>query len=222
MSYDQRFYDVIRSGARLSARTAVPVIAEQLGLRPDARVLDVGCGEGWWADAFAAYGCQVTGIDSGTTVDRPATFTFIDQSLDEPLPDGRWDLIICLEVLEHVRPGVDATVIAQIATLTDCCLISAARPGQGGTGHINEQPISYWAGLMSAAGFAVSGALRWHLWGNELIENWYQQNLLVGVPASTDADEFLGQQLFPPVVPDQMAYPHDVVHPTLFDARRRP
>lgn len=220
--YDQGFYDVIRHGAQLSADTAAPIIANRLDLPPNSTILDVGCGEGWWANAFANLGHRVTGVDSGRTEHRPDTFDFIEQSLTDPLPERHWDLIICLEVLEHLPPGWAQFVVDQICARTECAVISAARPGQGGTGHINEQPIGHWANMISSNGFAVSGALRWYLWGNPHVENWYQQNMLVAIPAISDGPTVgTGEMLFPPHVPDEMAFPHDVVHPVLFDARRR-
>lgn len=222
--YDQGFYDVIRQGAQCSARTAVPIIADAIGLTANHTVLDVGCGEGWWADAFARHGCRVTGLDSGHTAHRPDTFEFVEHPLDEPLPDGHWDLIVCLEVAEHLARNTAARLIREMTLRASCILFSAARPGQGGTGHVNEQPIGYWADRFYVNDWAASGALRWRLWGRDEIENWYQQNLLVAVPRVLDVDNgpFLGDLLFPPHVPTEMAAPHDVVHPILFDARRRP
>lgn len=220
--YDQRFYDEIRVGARRSVDAALPIIAERLGLTGNETVLDVGCGEGWWADGFARLGCTVTGIDSGHTEHRPDTFDFVDQHITGILPRGHWDLIVCLEVAEHLNHRNALALVQAFKSRTDCVLFSAARPGQGGTGHINEQPISTWAAMLHEAGFAVSGALRWYLWGDARIENWYQQNMLVAIPKTveTDAPKMLGEDLFPPTIPEQMAHPHDVVHPILFDARR--
>jgi 2-polyprenyl-6-hydroxyphenyl methylase/3-demethylubiquinone-9 3-methyltransferase len=78
-----------------------------------ARVLDVGCGGGLLAEALAERGAHVTGIDmaeaslkvaklhgmeSGTQVDyRHITA----EALAEEAP-GRYDLVCCLEMLEHV------------------------------------------------------------------------------------------------------------------------
>lgn len=222
VAYDQEFYDTIRRGARRSVEATMPYLIEHLHLDGTERVLDVGCGEGWWADGFASLGCTVVGVDSGRTSHRPDTFQFVDQSLDDPLPLGPFDVVVCLEVLEHVRAGLAYNVISQIRERTDCLLFSAAIPGQGGTGHINERRTSDWAARLHGAGFAVSGALRWYLWGNEDIENWYQQNMLVAIPQVLDLDDppHRAEGLFPPNVPEAMARPHDVVHPVLFNARR--
>ena len=48
----------------VGGRLATVAFAEQFGLRPGIRLLDVGCGLGGAARYFASeYGCQVTGID---------------------------------------------------------------------------------------------------------------------------------------------------------------
>lgn len=209
--YDAQFYDVIRDGAVASVNATMPHLIELLGVTQGLRVLDVGCGEGWWAHGFATHGCDVTGVDYGQTEHRPSTFTFIEQSLMEPLPEGDWDLIVCLEVAEHLPHRRMETLFAEFADRAPDILFSAARPGQGGTGHINEQPFDFWTQHLEAVGYEVSGALRWHLWGDPEIENWYQQNMLVGMQAP-------GGPLFD--CDPLLVKPHDVVHPILFDARR--
>lgn len=45
------------------ARRAVDGLLASLALPPNARVLDLGCGEGRYARALAARGCRVTGVD---------------------------------------------------------------------------------------------------------------------------------------------------------------
>lgn len=189
MSYDQNFYEVIRDGAQRSVTAAVPIIAHHLQLRGDERVLDVGCGEGWWADGFARFGCTVIGVDTGQTPHRPDSFTFVEHDLALPFEfsdpsseSGKpFDLVVSLEVAEHLHPSRAAGFIQELCNQADTVLFSAAIPGQGGTGHLNEQWPDYWANLFHEYGFAVSGAMRWHLWGHDDIENWYQQNMLVAM-----------------------------------------
>lgn len=225
--YDQHFYDVIREGARRSVDAALPIILPLLELPDQARILDVGCGEGWWADGFAQAGYFVTGVDSGDTGQRPDTFQFLERNLMETLPTGRWDLVVSLEVAEHLRQRRAVSFVRELCERADMVLFSAARPGQGGTGHVNEQPIGYWAELFEDQGFSVSGALRWHLWGNPDIENWYQQNMLVAMKHACREfqhhfDDGGGTYVLchPLFDNELLRRPHDVVHPILFDARR--
>jgi SAM-dependent methyltransferase len=236
MSYDQKFYDVIRDGAQRSVAAAMPIIAEQLRLTGSESILDVGCGEGWWADGFARLGCTVIGIDSGTTPHRPESFTYVEADLtgtiafrDATTDRKPFDLVVSLEVAEHLPAWRASTFISDLCDMSDTVLFSAARPGQGGTGHINEQPTRYWVGKFEDNGFKVSGALRWHMWGNPDIENWYQQNMLVAMrePCTEspgdpgDWRDGATYTLCHPLFRNELlTRPHDVVHPILFNARR--
>ena len=86
------------------------------------RILDVGCGGGILAEALAAKGAQVTGIDladkplkvamlhrveSGSGVDYRLVSA---EALAEEKP-GEYDIVTCMEMLEHV-PDPPSTVRA--------------------------------------------------------------------------------------------------------------
>ena len=68
------------------------------------RVLDVGCAGGYLSDLLAARGFAVTAIDTPDH-DPPANAEFIPADLDQGLPSisGRFDYIVCADVLEHLR-----------------------------------------------------------------------------------------------------------------------
>ena len=86
------------------------------------RIVDVGCGGGILAEAMAARGAQVTGIDladkplkvamlhrmeSGSDVDYRLISA---EALAEEMP-GAYDIVTCMEMLEHV-PDPPSTVRA--------------------------------------------------------------------------------------------------------------
>jgi 2-polyprenyl-6-hydroxyphenyl methylase/3-demethylubiquinone-9 3-methyltransferase len=86
------------------------------------RVLDVGCGGGLLAEAMAARGAQVTGIDLGETPLAVARLHLKESGLTvdyrrvaaEELAErepGGYDVVTCLEMLEHV-PDPASTVAA--------------------------------------------------------------------------------------------------------------
>jgi 2-polyprenyl-6-hydroxyphenyl methylase/3-demethylubiquinone-9 3-methyltransferase len=77
------------------------------------RVLDIGCGGGILSEAMAALGAAVTGIDLGEAPLTVAKHHLRDSKLDidyrqisaESLaksPIDRFDIVACLEMLEHV------------------------------------------------------------------------------------------------------------------------
>ncbi len=73
-------------------------------------VLDVGCGAGLLSEALAKQGAIVTGIDLSPNAIRVAKAHAIAQSLSidyhcqsiETLPNTLFDVITCLEMLEHI------------------------------------------------------------------------------------------------------------------------
>lgn len=214
MTYTPTFYEQIRAGVQASAEVVVPHVLGHLTRSP-RWILDVGCGEGWWARQFGkeAEAVTVVGID-GLYVDpialEPAQFRVVD--LDEELPHTisaltRFDLVICLEVAEHLAPERAESFVADLCRLGETVLFSAAIPGQGGVGHRNERWQSYWAALFEAHRYEVSASLRPGIWDDERVEPWYRQNLLI----ASQRDAVWG------VLPDEP--PMDVVHPVIYGWR---
>lgn len=211
--YDHQFYETVRKGARSSADAVVPLVWPMLD-RPQT-VVDVGCGEGWWGKAFEELGCDVLGIDSGSGAGRVlGHFESRDLSRPFKLP-ARAELAVCLEVAEHLPARRTRGFVSDLCQIADTVLFSAAIPGQGGHGHINEQWPAYWARLFEGHGYGCSGALRWVIWPDERVENWYRQNLLVMAKEPGRYDELFGPAAVGPV------HPISVVHPVLWESRRR-
>jgi SAM-dependent methyltransferase len=75
------------------------------------RVLDVGCAGGYLSEILAVRGYCVTGIDSpgARHAGFPESVELVEADLDLGLPPGlslthgRFDFIICADVLEHLR-----------------------------------------------------------------------------------------------------------------------
>lgn len=207
-AYTEDFYNLIREGCQSSAAAVVPLVC---GHFPDVKtVVDVGCGEGWWGKAFESAGCEVMGVD-GDYIEAPV-IPFAEADLaTQPPRAAVYDLAVCLEVAEHLPPERAASFIADLCKAAPVVLFSAAIPGQGGADHLNEQWPAYWVERFEAQGFSCSGALRWAIWDDESVENWYRQNLIVAA-RDPEACPALFKSPLAPVWP--------VVHPILFDARR--
>ena len=88
--------------------------ANELLLRTDARrVLDAGCGEGFaMRSVLGDSGAAVVGLDGSAGALRvagrlnPGRAFAAGDLLDLPFPSGSFDLVVCMEVLEHLPdPG---------------------------------------------------------------------------------------------------------------------
>ncbi len=70
-------------------------------------ILDYGCGDGWYAARFTAIG-SVTGIDISeraigfAKLIVPEGKFLVDRSISILLPDRSYDIVVCLQVLEHL------------------------------------------------------------------------------------------------------------------------
>lgn len=163
----------IRAGAQRSAISLGSFLASELGIK-EASILDVGCGEGFLTEYFRSQGCEAYGVDGDNL---PGVDEVID--LTQPLGFVGYDFTFCLEVGEHLPDSAAETLVDSLCSAAPVVVFSAAIPFQGGPGHINEQWPDYWVEKFARRGFGGTGALRYKIWGDQSIEPWYRQNLLV-------------------------------------------
>jgi glycosyltransferase involved in cell wall biosynthesis/SAM-dependent methyltransferase len=145
------------------------------------KVLDIGCGPGTYVDCFQELGTNTTGYDSDTRVDGSPHL--ICKSLFDLEDTG--DVVLCMEVAEHIDGANNQQIVEVMANALEpggILIWTAAKPGQGGVGHINCQTKDYWAEL-----FALQPLERCPDIEKKLIDamqagyhmGWFVQNLLV-------------------------------------------
>lgn len=119
-------------------------------------VLDFGCGTGRALDYFLAQGVDAFAVEGSvkaiSLAQRPDLIR--RHNFEKPLDLGRkFDLLWCFEVVEHIRPAKVDVLLDSLTRHGNLLVLSAARPGQGGDGHFNEQPPEYWIEKLRARGF---------------------------------------------------------------------
>ncbi|MDE2446180.1 MAG: methyltransferase domain-containing protein, partial [Alphaproteobacteria bacterium] len=116
-------------------------------LQPQS-ILDLGCGNGVYPLLYRHLGVSdflgVDGFELEATVLDNVHYKKVD--LHEPFSAGRqFDLVVCLEVVEHLKPAATGTIFKTIAdhvTSNGNILFSMAEPGQPGNGHVNCRDIA--------------------------------------------------------------------------------
>jgi SAM-dependent methyltransferase len=147
------------------------------------RMADIGCGTGTFLAAGLELGArQVFGIEGDwvtqSMLDDPR-IVFEARNLEERFAGPRADLILSLEVAEHLSPERAPGFVHDLVAMGPAVLFSAAIPGQGGVGHVNEQWQSYWATLFASHGYKAYDVIRPRIWTDEAVPAWYRQNIVL-------------------------------------------
>jgi SAM-dependent methyltransferase len=129
-------------------------------LKPEIHsALDVGAGTGGYVAALARMGVRSIGVEYswiGRILGKlqGSPMLSFDCSRKEACPElGRFDLVFSIEVGEHLPNELSSEFVEYISRHGDLVVFSSAFPGQGGHGHINEQPKDFWRELFNKCGF---------------------------------------------------------------------
>lgn len=171
-------------------------------------LLDVGCGNGTWLKAAFEFGIpEVFGVDgvevSSEDLHIDRDFIKIQDLTKHWDLNKKFEVVICLEVAEHLDKTHADSLIASIVKHGETIYFSAACPGQPGQHHVNCQWPEYWQHLFNEHGYVCEDIARWKMWDNSRIERWYRQNLFV----AKNNPENAGQE----------ARIHSVVHPEIWE-----
>lgn len=127
----------------------------QVSLAPRT-VLDAGCAMGMLVEALWDLGIRAHGLDVSTyaisQVRRDMAAHCRVGSVTDPI-EGRWDLIVCIEVLEHVTPQECDVALRRFASATDQVLFSSTPLDLTEETHFNVKPIRAWLESFASHGF---------------------------------------------------------------------
>jgi SAM-dependent methyltransferase len=173
---------------RLSNAGEICLILSRIGINPKS-VIDIGCGYGFFlAQAKKAWNARVLGLDGGW-VDIAKSQICRDEFIACDIENGvqltdRYDLAVSLEVAEHLNVAGGEHLVTGLTRCANIVLFSAAIPGQGGQGHVNEQYLDYWCTHFKQRGFAAVDILHPSVWSNEKLFPWFRQNLVIFINES--------------------------------------
>ncbi len=119
-------------------------------------VLDAGCAIGLLVEGLRANGMDARGFDiSAYAISQApaalAPYLSVRSITDEI--EGHYDLITCLEVVEHLPPRLADEGIANICRHADAVLFSSSPEDFDELTHINVRPMEQWARRFAEQGF---------------------------------------------------------------------
>ena len=205
MNLSEYRHDDEMPASHRAAQAIVPLILELTG--PVKSVVDVGGGDGGWLREFQRHGCkELLLLDAPEVrphlVIEPTAFQPLDMQRDDA-PAKKCELALCLECAEHLPAKREQWLVDYLTSSADVVVFSAAVPGQGGKGHINERVHFYWTELFSRRGFRCLDVLRGRIVHDTAIPWWYRQNMFV---YASDRARLIGSDL--PFLPADMCLIH--------------
>ena len=118
-------------------------------------ILDVGCGPGGNVNYCNELGYKAYGIDGDKDIlPEGSNFQLVDYRVDCSSFKGPFDLCWSVEFAEHIE---EKYILNFIRDFQKCrhLIFTAAPPGWGGVGHVNEQDENYWIKTLERHNFSL-------------------------------------------------------------------
>jgi SAM-dependent methyltransferase len=118
-------------------------------------VLDAGCAKGFLVAALRERGVEAEGFDLSEVAvagapDAAKAHVRVG-SLTEPI-EGHYDLVTCIEVIEHLDPADALRAVANLSAASDRVLLSSTPGDMDEPTHVNIQPPERWSQMFAAHG----------------------------------------------------------------------
>ena len=192
-TYDDLFYKDMYENTKYAATKILSILNDLAVINS---VVDLGCGIGAWLccakNVFSRGGgtdIRIRGLDGPYVPTKYRVISeqeFYPTDLSKPINiNERFDLVISLEVAEHLPENRAEGFVRDLCLLGDIILFSAAVPRQGGTEHINEQWQTYWANKFDKNGFDAFDIIRPKIYDDYRVPLWYRNNMIVYVKRNT-------------------------------------
>jgi len=151
-------------------------------------IIEIGCGNGDLSKLISRENIEVTAIDGYSNPDfsKNTNIKFYKVALNDASVvkkfftsfTDKFDIAICMEVAEHLKPEVSEQLIESMTTVSDVVIFSAAVPEQGGDGHINCRSRLFWHTLFEKNSFFLRDNIRSKIRKNPRVGRWYALNTL--------------------------------------------
>lgn len=145
---------------------------------PVRTVADIGCGRGDYTRAFREANVFCRGFDG-----NPLTKELCDaceiRDFSEPQDIGVFDLVVSLEVGEHIPAEYESIFLDNICKASkEYVCLSWAIEGQEGTGHVNCQNNGYIINEMQRRGFEIDWEHTEYLREKSTL-SWFKNTIMV-------------------------------------------
>lgn len=167
--YNKDYADWVNDISEKSAGKIIPLI---MGRYSPESVVDFGCGRKAFLNA--------TGLEDTCGVDMDYVEPDVVADLNQPIDlNRRFDLVISLEVAEHLEPESAETFVDTLCRHGDLIIFSAAIPGAANPLHLNEQYWEYWIEKFKERGFVCEDWLRDEIWDDQDVAACYKNDVLI-------------------------------------------
>ena len=223
--YDKELYnnDFYEKNLKSSSQSAVALADMISKILAPSSIVDIGCSSGAMLKQFKdkMHVSKILGIDGPWIKKEMLQIQFNDflvHDLTKPLKlDSKFDLVVSLEVGEHLDQKYADVFVTNLVSLGDVILFSAAIPKQGGRHHVNEQWPDYWAKLFKSKGFVAIDCARPYLWDKDLAF-YYAQNSIFYCRESSLKNYPKLYKFYD----GTNIYPRRLVHPMLYEIKTDP
>lgn len=218
--YDYNFFSARHSRVYIYAMKILSRLFEVTRI-PDSS-LDFGSATGAWSEAAKSLGVRQCICVDGDWVPNAliskSVDLFVKTNLEVPdyseLEDlaYQWNRMgFLIEVCEHLSVRAADVLIGKLTDLCGIIVFSAAYPGQGGIGHINEAHLSFWEVFFRLRGYKSADVLRPSLWNDSELPIFYRQNIVVFFREDSPWEGFM-RDFETPARP--------MIHPEVYDQLR--
>lgn len=152
-------------------------------------VVDFGCSIGTFLEGFQQAGSEILGYELGYKYSRNYTseevLPFINEGdVTKFINCSMFDCTFSIEVAEHIDPKGTEMFIKNLCEHSSRYIImSAASIGQGGVGHINCMPYSFWINAIECYGFKhqpeTTEAILKEIEKETNVPSWITKNLMI-------------------------------------------